>query len=185
MLHGMGNLLSSESDAEEAQQLREEASNLRALAQESFEASQAAWNAGDRAGAADYKKERLALAERARAADAAASEAIFRQNNAGRPDDEIDLHGLYVNEALEKAEQAIQAAKAHGRKQLVFITGKGNNSRGGIPKVKPAMEQLMVKHQLRCTTGVPNAGCITVQFVEDAGLVGWFTGALRAACSIM
>ena len=40
-----------------------------------------------------------------------ASNAVFREKNAGRDDHTIDLHGLYVEEAVNRARQAIQQAK--------------------------------------------------------------------------
>lgn len=40
-----------------------------------------------------------------------ASDAVFSAKNAGRDDHTIDLHGLYVEEAVNRARQAIQQAK--------------------------------------------------------------------------
>jgi dsDNA-specific endonuclease/ATPase MutS2 len=40
-----------------------------------------------------------------------ASDAVFNAKNAGRDDHTIDLHGLYVEEAVNRARQAIQQAK--------------------------------------------------------------------------
>ena len=40
-----------------------------------------------------------------------ASNAVFHEKNAGRDDHTIDLHGLYVEEAVNRARQAIQQAK--------------------------------------------------------------------------
>jgi hypothetical protein len=48
-------------------------------------------------------------------ANRAASEAAFAHFNAGRQDDAVDLHGLYVKEALERARSAIREAKAQVR----------------------------------------------------------------------
>ena len=47
-------------------------------------------------------------------ANRAASEAAFDRNNNGRglAANTVDLHGLYVKEALERARSAIQKAKA-------------------------------------------------------------------------
>ena len=45
-------------------------------------------------------------------ANRAASEAAYKHFNAGRQDDAVDLHGLYVKEALERARAAIRQAKA-------------------------------------------------------------------------
>jgi len=44
-----------------------------------------------------------------------------RQN---RKPGEIDLHGLYVKEAVARTDQALQSAKARGDTQLNLIVGK-------------------------------------------------------------
>jgi DNA-nicking Smr family endonuclease len=53
-------------------------------------------------------KAEAALMEKA---NARASDAAFSQNNAGRDRATIDLHGLYVDEAVRRARQSIQQAK--------------------------------------------------------------------------
>lgn len=40
-----------------------------------------------------------------------ASLAVFSQNNAGRDAATIDLHGLYVEEAIKQARKSIRQAK--------------------------------------------------------------------------
>ncbi len=40
-----------------------------------------------------------------------ASDAVFKEKNTGRDDHTIDLHGLHVDEAVNRARQAIQQAK--------------------------------------------------------------------------
>ena len=57
-------------------------------------------------------------------ANRAASEAAYQHFNAGRQDDAVDLHGLYVKEALERARAAIRQAKAQvcaGRYARYFL----------------------------------------------------------------
>jgi hypothetical protein len=75
---------------------------------------------------------------------------------------EIDLHGLNVKEAVERTEQAIQAAQQRGDpsihrlvgKYLVayllrisadMFVGKGLHSQGQVAKIKSAIEDLMIK----------------------------------------
>ncbi len=108
---------------------------------------------------------------------------VLAQHNAGRGPGELDLHGLRVTEAVAEVEKAIAAARAANppQQRLVLIVGKGLHSADGIPKLKPAIEGLVRRHNLRVTPGVPNAGCITVEFVKpsERGWVGdflaWFT----------
>ncbi len=40
-----------------------------------------------------------------------ASDAVFHEKNTGRDDHTVDLHGLYVDEAVNRARLAIQQAK--------------------------------------------------------------------------
>jgi DNA-nicking Smr family endonuclease len=78
-------------------------------------------------------------------------------NNTGRAPDEVDLHGLHVSEAISRADGAIRQARARGAPRLVFIVGKGLHSEGGVARLRPAIErQLVTKHSLRVTPGVPN-----------------------------
>ena len=79
---------------------------------------------------------------------------------------EIDLHGLYVKEAIARADEAIIQAKGQDRSELRLIVGwwnipylsqvdslpvcssdigKGLHSQGGVAKIKPAIEELMEK----------------------------------------
>lgn len=62
-----------------------------------------------------------------------------------------------------------------GLPRLVLIVGKGLHSRDGVAKLRPAVERLVARHNLRCIPGQPNAGCITAEFVsrEHRGIVGW------------
>ncbi len=57
----------------------------------------------------------------------------------------------------------------------MLIVGKGLHSRDGVAKLRPAVERLVARHNLRCIPGQPNAGCITAEFVsrEQRGIVGW------------
>jgi DNA-nicking Smr family endonuclease len=95
---------------------------------------------------------------------------------------QIDLHGLYVNEAVFRAESELGKARVRGDTQVVFIVGRGLHSAGGVVKIRPAVEQLIEKHSLRCLPDQPHAGCLTVQFVERKDR-GWLSQLGR--CAIM
>ena len=79
---------------------------------------------------------------------------------------EIDLHGLYVKEAIARTDRAIEEAKQRGDSTIHLIVGtltdllslstgtfdthrlclgKGLHSKGGVAKIKPAIEDLMQK----------------------------------------
>ena len=44
-----------------------------------------------------------------------ASDAVFHEKNDGRDAHTIDLHGLYVDEAVKRAREAVQQAKREVR----------------------------------------------------------------------
>lgn len=75
---------------------------------------------------------------------------------------EVDLHGLYVKEAITYTDQSIVEARARGdkeirlivgsyhpffylRKDRTFRAGKGIHSPNHAAKLKPAIEELMQK----------------------------------------
>ncbi|KAL1714236.1 hypothetical protein EV715DRAFT_209969 [Schizophyllum commune] len=76
---------------------------------------------------------------------------------------EVDLHGLYVKEAVERTEIAIEDAKRRGDREIHLIVGKGLHSNGKAAKIKPAIEQLMAKHNLAADLDPDNAGVLIVQ----------------------
>jgi hypothetical protein len=51
--------------------------------------------------------------------------------------------------------------------------GRGLHSADGIAKLRPAIEVLIQKHGLRCTTDCPTVGCLTAEFAPEAER-GWF-----------
>ncbi|EEP79558.1 conserved hypothetical protein [Uncinocarpus reesii 1704] len=90
-----------------------------------FERSQQAYAAGDGAGAKQLSEQGKEHGRRMEEYNRQASQFIFRENNAnGRvPDDTIDLHGQFVEEAEDILEERIKYARAHGQTHLhVYVT---------------------------------------------------------------
>lgn len=48
----------------------------------------------------------------------------FAVNNSGKPPNEVDLHGLYAEEAKEYANKALSQALGRQEPRLLFIVGK-------------------------------------------------------------
>lgn len=67
------------------------------------------------------------------------------ENNRDSPPGTIDLHGLYVKEAIEKTEAAIANGQRSGMDEMRVIVGKGIHSQGHVAKIKPAVQDLMRK----------------------------------------
>ncbi len=100
----------------------------------------------------------LALAASRKAADA-----IFAMKNARVKPEEIDLHGLHVEEALVKTEERLARDLASGRGGvLVVIYGAGNHSLGNKQLLKPAVEKLLRDKGVQFTLDTPNHGCCSV-----------------------
>ncbi|GJE90107.1 hypothetical protein PsYK624_062300 [Phanerochaete sordida] len=76
---------------------------------------------------------------------------------------EIDLHGLSVQEAIARADDAIQEARIRGDSELHFIVGRGLHSRGGVAKIKPAIEDLMQQYRLATELDPYNPGLLIVR----------------------
>lgn len=74
-----------------------------------------------------------------------ASTWIYQANNKDSKPGEIDLHGLYVREAIERTDQALEQAKRRGDSEVHLIVGKGLHSQGGAAKLKPAIQDLILK----------------------------------------
>ncbi|KAK3722383.1 hypothetical protein LTR37_002374 [Vermiconidia calcicola] len=132
--------------------------------------SQKAYHKGDGAGAHELSTKGKQHAAKADAYNKQASEFIFRENNAvGHvPEDTIDLHGQYVEEAEEILEQRIRYAQQTGQTHLHVIVGKGNHSPDHVQKIKPRVEQVCRELGLQYRTE-ENEGVMYVELQRGAG----------------
>ncbi|KAF5389495.1 hypothetical protein D9757_004324 [Collybiopsis confluens] len=147
-----------------------------------FQQSHEAYARGDGAGAKDLSNQGKEHQRKMEQLNKQASDWIFVENNKvkslplhvfrtrdaqesqqdSKPG-EIDLHGLYVKEAIAQTDNAIEDAKRRGVSEIHLIVGKGLHSQGGAAKIKPAVEELMKKHQLVAELDPHNAGVLIVQ----------------------
>ena len=127
--------------------------------------------------------------------------------------DTIDLHGQFVEEAEDILEARIRDARAREQAHLHVIVGKGNNSTGGVQKLKPRVERVCREMGLDFATE-ENAGRIYIDLTggnittpppigkpphhngdqphqgqppqeQDRGLVWWIFRKLEKACCII
>ncbi|KAG8863449.1 hypothetical protein FRB96_008189 [Tulasnella sp. 330] len=133
-----------------------------------FQESKEAYNSGDGARAKDLSNEGKRHKAEMERLNNEASQWIFQANNQDSRPDELDLHGLYVKEAIQKTEQAIIEAQNRGDTQIRIIVGKGLHSQGAA-KLKPAIEDLMVKYQLVAALDPQNAGVLIVSLNQGQG----------------
>lgn len=94
-----------------------------------------------------------------------AAKAIFDHNNNHHPKEIIDLHGLFVREAIRKLEDRITTATNENIKQIFVIVGRGLHSVGG-PKIKPAVELFARDNLIPFGEEKFNPGCIILDLSD-------------------
>ncbi|EIN11801.1 DUF1771-domain-containing protein [Punctularia strigosozonata HHB-11173 SS5] len=156
-------------DQNQVNQHNEQYMALRAEANEegdqmsrAFQESHEAYSRGDGAMAKELSNKGKAHQAKMEELNHKASEWIFVENNKDSQPGEVDLHGLYVKEAISYTDRAVQEARQRGDGEIHLITGKGLHSRGHAAKLKPAIEELMVKHQLITELDPQNSGVLIV-----------------------
>jgi len=77
---------------------------------------------------------------------------------------EIDVHGLLTDEAVRKTEQECRRLLRAGGSILRVITGKGNHSKDGKSKLRPAIQGSMEQHGFECTVDPKNTGVLILQW---------------------
>ncbi|KZT26762.1 DUF1771-domain-containing protein [Neolentinus lepideus HHB14362 ss-1] len=142
--------------------LRDRAREEGAQMAKCFEESKAAYARGDRALAKELSVKGHGHEAEMERLNAQASEWIFFENNKDSQPDEIDLHGLYVKEAISYTDRAIQKARGQGNSEIRLIVGKGLHSPHGVAKLEPAIKDLMQKHGLIAELDPRNSGVLIV-----------------------
>jgi len=127
-----------------------------------FDRAHEAHERGDGAAAKELSNEGHAHQRKMEQLNQEAADWIFAANNAASPPGTIDLHGLYVQESIDRTESALQAAQQSGEPSLRVIVGKGLHSKGHVAKIKPAIEQLMTKYNFAAELDPENEGVLVV-----------------------
>ena len=163
---------------EEAEQYRQDASNHAAAKGKYMSESQAAFKMGDGKAAKELSEKGKEEGHEMDRLNGIAAEIFFHHNNPQENGSNnfglVDLHGLFVKEALMYAERTIEnelnrvinddtpdTPETHienihkagrevplvrGRtRQVVFIVGMGNHSEGHIRKIKPALDEMIAE----------------------------------------
>lgn len=100
----------------------------------------------------DLARKQTELYERANSL--AASTFLQEHSNRLQNYDTLDLHFLYVDEALSALDifldNNIHLLQGTGKTQHLFvITGRGKRSVNGIPKIKPSVKARLKKRQVK------------------------------------
>lgn len=161
--HAKSSNHADDAEYERLRGLAQQAANLRG---QCFEASKRAYAQGDGSLAHEKSEEGKRHGADMERANEQAAMYVFRANNASAKADEIDLHGLHVEEAKYFTEQRIIACKQRREDHLHVIVGKGIHSVNHIQKIKPAIEDLCQKHGFQYSTE-HNEGRILVRLPVD------------------
>ncbi|KAG6330392.1 hypothetical protein ID866_8698, partial [Astraeus odoratus] len=128
-----------------------------------YQQSDEAYRRGNRTSAKELSTKGGDHKRKMESLNAQASAWIFKENNLDCKPGEVDLHGLYVKEAIKYTKEAIVKAQNRGDPEIRLIVGKGLHSDGNVAKIKPALEEFMKKHNLPAEVDPGNAGILTVR----------------------
>jgi hypothetical protein len=108
--------------------------------------------------------------------DGASGEKESEKGTAGLA--KIDLHGLYVTEAIERVNRHLEKCRDAGVETTIIITGRGLHSQGGVAKIKPEVEKWLQERVAKYRV-LPrdNEGAFTVELVSEQ--TGAFRGVWR------
>ncbi|BDA46923.1 probable NEDD4-binding protein 2 at C-terminar half [Coccomyxa sp. Obi] len=148
------------------QEQRAEALMLKQEMEMRYAEARKAWERRDHSLAQQLRQRAHQCRDRYRAAQAAASENIFKKKNQLVQNFwEVELHGLHVNEAIEKTDNIYRALKnLPSTKRLQLITGKGLHSEGNIARLLPAIIGYLEEKNLDYR--VLNGGCVSVDIPD-------------------
>ena len=94
-----------------------------------------------------------------------AADILFQCNNANIRRDQIDLHGLYVPEALKKLNERIKKDRQQSNaSKLDIIVGRGKHSSDGKARIRAVVLEELPKYKIPFAQNVRNSGCITITY---------------------
>lgn len=152
-------------DLEDANKLREKARRHGRKMSEAYDQARIAQSMGDREVAQGHRQKADAYKSSMEEFDKRAAKIIFREKNKNRTEGEIDLHGLFVAEAVGFAKEVLRTARLRGVIVVRFIVGKGLHTVDGVAKIRPALEDLFTERGLDHSLDPRNAGVLIVRLV--------------------
>ncbi|KAH9083558.1 hypothetical protein EDB83DRAFT_2329933 [Lactarius deliciosus] len=135
---------------------------------EAYSRAKSAQGMGDHRAAQEHTQQGDAHKSEMEVRDWYASEIVFSENNKNRRDAMIDLHGLYLTEAVEFADDLLLYIKSRGDEAAHFLVGEGLRSGADSAKIRPALEDLFTKRGLDYSLDPRNAGVLVVR-LDDEG----------------
>ena len=134
----------------EGKELRQQANAWSMERSALLELSQKAYRLNCREEAKEYAEQAKLMGAKMVATNVLARNAIYQHRNAGTSENFLDLHGLYVQEALYYLTVVLQAFLKNGvEDRLECVTGAGHHSPLGISKIKRAVHDVVQRLGLR------------------------------------
>lgn len=146
---------------------REKAREYRQKRDECARHAQEAHKENQKDAAKQFSIERKKFEQMMNESNETAAAAVFIRNNQYRYLGEIDLHDLYVGEAIKQLESRVKFVKRHNMRALTVIVGQGHHSKGGA-RIKPAVARYAKKNNILCDEDPKNPGRLRFEFEEVA-----------------
>lgn len=137
--------------------------------QESYRKAAEAHTRGMQQVAAYYAQQGYLYGQKMKQENRRAAVQIFeRANEYLLPENILDLHGLHVDEAMKHFRKVLQDKidefkQNGGKPHLLVITGRGNHSQGGVPRIKPAVIDFLTNHDYRFQEKTPGVLRVTLK----------------------
>jgi DNA-nicking Smr family endonuclease len=130
--------------------LRNQADGYHQKVVASAKESQQAYQKGDKQRAKTLSEDKKRWQQRQDDANRKAAQLILKPQ-ASSVSGEIDLHGLYLDEALEATQDFLKywSKKTASREMVLIITGAGHHSENNKAVIRPKVEALLRKERLR------------------------------------
>ncbi|KFD69144.1 hypothetical protein M514_02977, partial [Trichuris suis] len=150
--------ISEEENAPTYVALRAEAFHHKSEREYNFKKAQDAYRMGMKSAAYHYAQQGHLHDRKCKDANRLAANAILEYRRSLHPPTTVDLHGLYVPEALAAVSELL--SNAGSNQTLKLITGKGSHSNDG-PKIRPAVVKYLRQKKLEFSESTP--GVIVVK----------------------
>jgi DNA-nicking Smr family endonuclease len=129
---------------------------------EAFAESQKAYKSGNKAAAKELSNKGKAHGQAMEQANRNAVHSILAPQRSSETGC-LDLHGLYVQEAVDASKEFLQYHMSKGLfGEVEIITGAGHHSENNKAKIKPEVEKLLRQKRLKYVIPQNNDGCIHV-----------------------
>lgn len=132
----------------EGNRLRGEAQQQAEKRGQYFTESQAAFQSGDKAKAKELSELGKAAGQKMEELNQQAAQVILKYRNDGHPETYLDLHGLYLEEAVTAFHQRLELLqKKKNEEEIIFevIPGAGNHSKNKAVIKPKIIEELQVR----------------------------------------